>query len=319
MIWSKDISIVELVLIFIFSFSYLYYFAKVSRLARKLKVSMRSVGIKFILRTIYFGLLIAAVLGPSFGITEMEARTAGKDVFLCIDLSQSMNVSDVSPSRIEKVKVELSKLAEAFKENRIGMIIFSENSYIQIPLTFDIDVIKLSINKLNTNILKESGTNISSAIELASKKLTEEGNAKDRDKVAIIFTDGEDFGESKELKLQDVNGVNFVFVGVGTEKGGTVKDNYEKAILDQNGIAGISALDQKGLNELAKRLNGKSFLLNDAIDPLGEISNYVDQLKSGVLNEQTVVVANNKFLYFLIPALLLVMIDAIFVVKIFKL
>lgn len=314
MIWSNEISTVELILIAIFALAYIYYLIKVKYLAKKLQLSMRATSLKLILRVLYFGLIIGAILGPSFGMTEMEARTAGKDIYLCVDLSASMTASDVSPSRLEKAKTELIKLVEGIKDNRIGIIIFSEQAYIQIPLTFDTDVIKIAISKLSTKLLEEQGTNVAAALTLAAEKLNEDGSAKDRNKVAILFSDGEDFGDmNKVVPNLRTLGLNLLFVGIGTKEGGEVpnqniEDNY-----------GISKPNFDQLSALAKELNGSFYQLNDAIDPLKELTSEIDQLRSVSQSERTVVVANNKYLYFLIPALLLVFIDAIFVVKIFKL
>ncbi|SOE23351.1 Ca-activated chloride channel family protein [Spirosomataceae bacterium TFI 002] len=320
MIWSNEISTLEIILIAIFAISYLYYLIKVKYLAKKLELSMRATSLKLILRTLYFGLIIGAILGPSFGITEMEARTAGKDIYLCVDLSQSMNASDVSPSRIEKAKTELIKLVDGIKENRIGIIIFSEQAFIQIPLTFDTEVIKIAISKLNTKLLDENGTNLSAALALAGEKLTEEGNAKERNKVAVFFTDGEDFGEVKTIvpKIKAM-GLHSIFVGIGTKAGGEVYDENGQNLKDNLGNNVISRPNFTGLINIATNLNGLFFELNDAADPLKNLSSAIEQFKSVSQSERTVVVANNKYLYFLIPALLLVLIDAIFVVKIFKL
>jgi Ca-activated chloride channel homolog len=320
MIWSNKISTIELVLLGIFALAYLYYLVKVSFLSRKLNMNMGATSLKFIMRTIYFGLLIAAVLGPSFGITEMEARTAGKDIYLCVDVSQSMNTTDVSPSRIEKVKTELIKLVDGIKDNRIGIIVFSEKAYIQIPLTFDIDVIKGAISKLNTDLLERNGTNLSSALKLASEKLSEQGNAKERNKVAVIVSDGEDFGDIDPTVLQLKNKeLSLIFVGVGTEFGGEVQDNVGTYIKDETGNNVISKLNFSNLSKIAFSLRSKPYELNDAKSPIVAINTQIEEMPSLNQSERTVVVANNKYLYFLLPALLLVIIDAIFVVKIFKL
>lgn len=266
---------------------------------------MRAWSIKFVLRSIYLGLLITAILAPSFGVTEMEQRAAGKDIYFCVDLSRSMNASDVIPSRIEKAKSMILRTIEAMPENRIGLIVFSSEAYVQIPLTFDNDVLKYAVENLSTSLLPSSGTNITSAIEITQERIQD---GTDREKLMVLVTDGEDFGNLNNLELEKGN-LNAILVGVGTEAG------YSLAI--DNSLKNTS-LNKDAMEKLAGTVKAPLFILDESNDPANEVLNYIESIKPNSFNETTVLVANNKYRYFLIPALLLIMLDMVFVVKIFR-
>jgi hypothetical protein len=89
--------------------------------------------------------MILALLGPSFGDSKKEIKVIGKDIMIAIDLSESMNVKDIQPSRIEKIKFELKKIVDEFSSDRIGIIMFSNEAFIQCPLTYDKNALRLFI------------------------------------------------------------------------------------------------------------------------------------------------------------------------------
>ena len=137
MVWFRDFGWTELILVLIFLVFYAIYILKIVRIGRLLKTPFQNIFIKLFVRTIVFALFIIAFLGPSFGDSKREIKSVGKDIMICVDLSKSMDAFDVQPTRLEKVKFELKKVAEAFNSDRIGIIIFSSEAFMQCPLTYD--------------------------------------------------------------------------------------------------------------------------------------------------------------------------------------
>ena len=168
--WIKPLTIVEFVFIGIFLLVYATYFIRLYLVARRLGTTARSVIIKFIIRGIYLGLCILGLLGPSFGVNEIESQATGKDIFFVFDLSRSMDAIDIEPSRLEKTKFELIKNIDLLKSDRIGLIVFSSDAYTHTPLTFDRDAIRLFIQKLNTGLFVNNGTDLNAALTLILKK-----------------------------------------------------------------------------------------------------------------------------------------------------
>src|SRR5690606_14083661 len=179
--------------------------------------------IKLAVRTLFFALLLVAILGPSFGGSKREVKAIGKDIMICIDLSKSMDAFDIQPTRLEKVKNEMKKLVAAFSSDRIGLIIFGSEAFMQCPLTFDQNALNLFIETMNTNLVPVGGTDFGPALRMALDKLTDEENriANTKSKVIILMSDGEDFGQDTDEYVKEIDnrGIRLFTLGVGTEKG----------------------------------------------------------------------------------------------------
>ncbi len=315
--WIKPLTIVEFVFIGIFLLVYAAYFVRLYLVARRLGTTARSVVIKFVIRIIYLGLCIVGLLGPSFGVNEIEAQATGKDVFFVFDLSRSMDAIDIEPTRLEKTKFELVKNLDLLKSDRIGLIVFSSNAYTHTPLTFDRDAIKLFIQKLNTNLFVQNGTDLNSALGLLLKKFKTATSPNNRKtKVVILVSDGEDFGQIDpniifELKK---NKINLLTLGVGTSQGGQIRvgEGFKK---DTDGAEIITRLDAVYLTKLTKSLNGKYFQMTNQVNDVSSLLKEIDKIESNWIDTRKMTVANNKYHYFVILALILMVIDMLFTVR----
>ena len=211
--------------------------------------------------------MIVALLGPSFGDTTREVKSIGKDIFICIDLSESMNAVDVQPSRLEKVKFELKNIAEAFSSDRIGLIMFSNEAFMQCPLTYDNNALTLFIQSLNTDLVPSTGTDFGPPLKMALNKLTDEkqSQAKQTSKIIILISDGEDFGEETEDVSNEVesSGIKLFTLGVGTERGSKIptRRGFKKS---RSGEDVISQLNDSSLKKLAADTGGKYFEINES-------------------------------------------------------
>ena len=144
----KSLDYSELSLFFLFVIFYSIYLIRVFRINKKIEVSIKKVIYKFILRSLYFFLMIVALLGPTFGDNKKEVNIVGKDIMILVDLSESMNADDIKPTRLEKVKFEMKKIINQFSSDRIGIIMFSSEAYVQCPLTYDKNALNLFIETL---------------------------------------------------------------------------------------------------------------------------------------------------------------------------
>ena len=226
MSWASSLSFTELILIGLFVLLYAGYLLRVFLVTSSLGTGFGKVTVKLVLRTIYFALLMVALLGPSFGESTREIKSIGKDIYIAVDLSASMNAYDIQPSRLEKVKFELKKIISAFNSDRIGIIIFTSEAFVQCPLTYDQSALSLWIETLNTNLVSNSGTDFAPAMQLALDKLSgkESSISQQTSKVIILISDGEDFGEStREMAGKiEASGIKLFSVGVGTTEGSTI-------------------------------------------------------------------------------------------------
>jgi Ca-activated chloride channel family protein len=312
MIWYKSFSGFELLIIIVFAVLYVAYIYRMFRIGKVLKVAYRSLVLKAIIRTSYFLLFIIALLGPSFGDNSREVKAVGKDIMICVDLSESMNANDIQPTRLEKVKFELKNLVDAFNSDRIGLIIFSSESFMQCPLTYDQGALNLFIETLGTNLVPNAGTDFGPPIEMALEKLSGEESTtmEQKSKVIILISDGEDFGENtlaNVAKLEE-QGIKLFTFGVGTEKGSKIRTNYGFKT-DKNGREVFTKLNSKDLKNLAIKTGGKYFEINEQRNDIERLINSINSIEGELRDSRVIDVSANKYYYFIAFALILVCVD----------
>lgn len=285
---------------------------------RKLKTHQNTFVYKFILRSVYFALFIVALLGPSFGKSTKEVKSIGKDIMVCVDLSASMNANDVQPTRLEKVKFELKNIVNAFNSDRIGIIIFSSQAFVQCPLTLDQSALHLFIETLSTNLVPDAGTNFSPPLEMALKKLGNEESSvsQQKSKIIILISDGEDFGENTSSVVSQIESedIKLYTLGVGTEQGSRIltASGYKT---DKKGQEVISRLNSDQLKEIAINTGGKYFEINDEKNDVEKLINTISMIEGELRDAKQIDVSTNKYFYFLLGALVLMMIDGLFKFK----
>ncbi len=316
---TSELNSAEQWFLVIFFILYLIYLGRIFWIARRLNTTSRSSILKFILRSIYFTLMLLALLNPSFGDLKGTIKANGKDVFLLIDISKSMDATDIQPSRIEKAKFEINKLVNQFQNDRVGLIVFSQDAILLSPLTFDRNALNLFVPKISTALLPEGGTDFNPALELVLKKLTK-AKAKTQAKVIILISDGENFGNLDNTLLAEIRRkkINFFAVGVGTSNGITLREgaNFKK---DENGDIIVTKLESTVLRKMAAETGGKYLEINTVSDGFNGLILSVEEIAANVINERQVDVIANKYFYFLIIALFLLGIDVFVTVRTFQL
>lgn len=303
----------------LFFILYLLYLGRIFWIAKKLKTTARSSILKFFLRSSYFGLMLLALLNPSFGELSKTVKADSRDVFLVIDVSKSMDATDIQPSRLEKAKFEINRLLNHFPYDRIGIIVFSESPFLLSPLTYDRNAIRLFVPKINTGLLEEGGSQINASLELALKRL-QKAKSKNRSKVIVLISDGE-FSDDYDKNLTEQmrqNGISFFAVGIGTEHGSTIKEE-NGLIKDAEGNIVLTKLNNVLLKKVSSEAKGKYFEINSISNSLTEMMTAMNQIKRTYSNGQELNVATNKYFYFLIIALFLLAIDVFFTVRTFQL
>jgi len=217
-------------------------------------------------RIIRFGLLllglalaILSLAQPRWGYTFEDVKRKGLDLLIAVDTSRSMLSNDVQPSRLERVRLAIQDLIDELQGDRVGLIAFAGRAFLQAPLTIDYDAVIEAVNDLDTKTIPEGGTNISSAITLATQSF---GKSAMGNRALIMFTDGEELsGDAvKTAKAAADAGVRIFTVGVGTPQGSLIPvtgDNGETSFVkDINGQVVKSKLDDKRLREIAEETGG---------------------------------------------------------------
>lgn len=322
MTWFNELGRIELILISTFVFFYILYLGKIHRIASILRTSAKGVFIKFFLRITYFSLIILAILGPSFGEVSKEVESKGKDIYIAVDLSLSMNATDIQPSRLDKVKFELKNIVANFSSDRVGLIIFSSEAFVQCPLTYDQSALNLFIETLNTNLVPNAGTDFAPALQIAYKKFAEEKDesVKNQAKTIILISDGEDFGEETQDALGELEnlGIKVFTLGVGTQTGSTIPFRERSVKRDESGREVITTLKREPLIDIAERTQGKFFEISNEKNNVVQLIESVKKIEGQVRDKRKMDVKANKFYIFLLPALLLILLDIFITIKVVK-
>ena len=203
--WAYPLAWPELAAGAAFVLFYVGYAVRTWRLAAPLRQRGWRLGWKLLLRLGYFALLLLALLGPAYGVTQQPVRTAGKDVWVLVDLSRSMDAPDVLPTRLLKARAELSELVNRFQADRIGLVVFAADAFVQCPLTYDQGALQLFINTLQTNLVPLGTTDLTPALDLVLRRLNAlpaPAGSPPRATAVVLVSDGEDFGENLEPVLQ---------------------------------------------------------------------------------------------------------------------
>lgn len=216
--------------------------------------SLRREYLKIILFSISLLLVFCAFARPQMGFQWKEIKRKGLDIIFAIDTSKSMLAQDMSPNRLERTKMSLDYILKDLQGNRLALIAFSGDAFLQCPLTLDYDGFRVALSDLDADSISRGGTSISGAIMEAVKSY-ESGQKKY--KVMVLISDGEDL-EGDALKAayiaKDEN-IRIFCIGVGSKGGSllpiTDTRGNKAYIEDQNGQRVISHLNEKLLKEIA--------------------------------------------------------------------
>ncbi|HET6540988.1 MAG TPA: VWA domain-containing protein [Chryseolinea sp.] len=313
MLWYRTLGITEIIFIAAFVAFYVFYIIRVVRIARQLKTPYGNVFVKLFFRTLYFALFMIALLGPSFGGSKKEVKSVGKDIMICVDLSKSMDAFDIQPTRLQKIKFEMKKIVAAFNSDRIGIIIFSSEAFMQCPLTYDQNALNLFIETMNSGLVPSSGTDFGPPLRMALNKLeedTEGPNAQAKSKVILLISDGEDFGEETDDVAKDIEkkDIKLFTLGVGTEKGGNI---YSGNSLKTNrqGLIVQTKLNPTELKSLANKTGGQYFEINESQNDVSRLINTISKIEGELRDARFIDVTANKYFYFLALGAVLLVID----------
>lgn len=267
---------------------------------------------KFILILLSFTLLVLAAANPQVGTKLQEIKQTGIDVFICLDVSNSMSAEDIKPNRLEKAKYQISNLIQKLRGDRIGLIIFAGQAYIQFPLTTDYSAANLFLNAVDFNSVPQQGTAIASAINLATQSF----DTASTQKAIIIITDGEDHEGDIESAVENAveKGIKIFTIGLGSPDGVPMPIYDERGNLrgfrtDRDGKTILTKLNETILKQIASKGDGNYYRGNNYEDYLDRIYSELSELEKSEFGTKKVTDYESRYYYLLIPAIILLIIE----------
>jgi len=212
--------------------------------------------VKFWLLIAALALLIVMLARPQMGTRISHEKRTGIETIICMDISNSMLAEDVRPSRLDKCKMMVEHLIENFTNDKIGLIVFAGDAFVQLPITSDYVSAKMFLDNIDPSMIQAQGTDIAKAITMATHSFTQE---QDIGKAIIVITDGEDHegGATEAAKAAKKAGMRVYVLGVGSTSGSPIPipgtGDYMK---DNTGQTVMSALNEQMCKEVAQAGEG---------------------------------------------------------------
>lgn len=269
--------------------------------------------IKITLEMAALALVIIAFARPWGGVKDQKTEKEGIEVVIAVDASNSMLASatddENGPDRMRTAKLMLEKLINRLDNDRVGLIIYAGSAYTLIPVTNDYVSAKMFLNSIDPSQIADQGTNMTSAIEMATASFTENKNIG---KAIIMITDAEELdnaeGVMEAARTAAKNGIQMDVIGVGTSTPVTIKQAGGPMIDDETGEPVRTALNEDLAAGVAKA--GKGIYVNAGNrDALNELDKQLDTLKKSTLESSLYAVHDELFPIFVWLAIALLVID----------
>ncbi len=260
-------------------------------------------------------LIIFSLGRPRWGSKEQEVKKEGIDIIVALDVSNSMLAQDLSPNRLERAKLALLQLIKKLKNDRLGIIVFGGQAYVQLPLTTDYSAAKLFINTINTKLIPTQGTAIGAAIDLGIESFNTKSPTQ---KAIIIITDGENHEDdaAKLAQLAAEKGIFVYTIGMGSEQGAPIpisgnnnnanSGNFKK---DREGNTVITRLNENMLSEIATNGKGIFVRASNANSGLDAVMNELEKLEKTEFGSTVFIDYDDYYQYFLVIGIILLLID----------
>lgn len=266
--------------------------------------------IKFCLLLSAITILIFMIARPQVGSKISHEKREGIEVLIALDISNSMLAQDVIPSRLEKSKLLIEDLVDHFTNDKVGLVVFAGDAFVQLPITNDYVSAKMFLQNINPSLITTQGTDLARAISLSQSCFTQREHIG---RAIIVITDGEDHegGALEAAREAYKKGINVFILGVGTSKGAPIPDGNGGYLKDNSGQTVLSALNEQMCQQVAKAGNGVYIHVDNTSDAQERLNKEFSKLQSGISDTVVYSEYNEQFQIFGIILLLLLIVETI--------
>ncbi|MFN5325394.1 MAG: vWA domain-containing protein [Bacteroidota bacterium] len=266
--------------------------------------------LKLVLRSLAVLMLVTAVIRPQIGSGLEEVKRKGVDVVVALDVSNSMNARDIQPSRLERSVQSIYRIIDKLQGDRIGLVVFAGQAFVQLPITTDYGAAKLFLSNINTGMVPSQGTAIGAAIEKCMETV---GDSSIKSTAIIVITDGENHEDDAIETAKEAASKGFVVhtVGMGSPQGSPVPDGRGNFISDGSGGTVVSRLDDALLQQVADAGKGKYVRASSNADALSVILSEIDAMEKKEFSSKMFTIYDEQFMWFLAAALFFLVLEMI--------
>jgi Ca-activated chloride channel family protein len=269
--------------------------------------------IKFYLLILAMIAIIFMIASPQFGTRLQTVQRKGIEIIVALDVSNSMNASDIEPSRLERAKQAIARLTDQLNKDRIGLIVFAGQAYIQIPITSDYASAKMFLRAVNTNIVPVQGTAIGAAINMSVSAFTAQ---EDINRAIIIITDGENHEDDAigAAKSAVEKGIQVYTIGMGSTQGTPIPVGGQGNFLrDKDGNVVITKLNEDMLRQIAEAGNGEYIPANNIRSGINHLVDKLSELEKSEFEAKLYTDYEDKFQYLAVLALIILVLEMLII------
>ena len=238
--------------------------------------------LKFWLLIAALALLICMLARPQLGTKISREKRNGIEAMIALDISNSMKAEDVVPSRLDKSKMLIERMVDNFTKDKVGLVVFAGDAFVQIPITSDYVSAKMFLQNIDPSLIASQGTNIAEAIRISMNSFTQQDKIG---RAIIVITDGEDHegGAIEAAQSALKKGVRVFVLGVGSSKGSPVPDGEGGYMKDNTGTEVMSSLNEQMCKDLAKAGGGAYIDVDNTNAAQEQLNNELTKLEKGEL------------------------------------
>lgn len=269
---------------------------------------------KRVLFTLALAFVLVGIANPQIGTKYEEVKREGFELMICLDVSNSMLAEDLTPNRLERAKQAISRLVDRLKNDKIGVVVFAGEAYIQLPMTVDHSAAKLFLRSIDTEIIETQGTAIGNAIELAISSFSTNSKAN---KSIIVITDGEDHEDNalKQAAAAAELGIKVHTIGIGSVDGAPIPIYKRGQMLgyrkDREGNTVVTKLNETVLQQIAASGEGTFVRANNSRTGLNVLMDELEGMEREEFDSKMFTSYEDRFQYFIAVAVLLLLIEVL--------
>lgn len=236
--------------------------------------------VKFWLLLSALAVLILMLARPQMGTKILHEKRNGIEAIICMDISNSMKAEDVVPSRLDKSKMLVENLTEHFTNDKLGLVVFAGDAFVQLPITSDYVSAKMFLQNTDPSLISTQGTDIARAISVGMRSFTRQEKVG---RAIIVITDGEDHegGAMEAAREARKNGINVFILGIGSTKGAPIPTGDGGYMTDATGQTVMSALNEEMCKEIAKAGSGTYIHVDNTSDAQERLNDELTKLQKG--------------------------------------
>ncbi len=256
-------------------------------------------------------LLIIAFARPHWGSGMKTEKRKGIETIIAMDISNSMRAQDVTPSRLDRSKMMVENLVDKFSNDKIGLIVFAGDAFVQLPMTSDYVSAKMFLSSIDPSMIATQGTDIAAAINMAIHSFSQDDKVG---KAIIVITDGEDHEGGAVEAAEDARkrGMRVYVLGVGSTGGAPVPDpSTGKYMFDETGNTVMSALNESMCKQIAQAGGGVYIHVQNGYAAQEQLNNELDKLSKNEISVEVYNSYDEYFVYFALAALLLLIAEVV--------